>query len=252
MVVHEGASGELPFSLLEQFKPPREIITQLNNLVTAWEGSRKSRWSHLILPPSAVPLDAIGGYMHREMAHLVTGHELTHWFETIYKDEEWARMMTAVRGHLFSWLAEEKHFPDSRVVDNARRMLKDPAILDSWVREIHADCGAFDFFYASATHGGWGPSREALRDAYVYMSFFFSLLTLFELYEIAIGQGEDATTHPTAVIRRSVWCHIQAKKYGMSQEDFLCQQFGAGFFVQCIMEAIFKEYASVLKRRFGA
>jgi hypothetical protein len=85
--------------------------------------------------------------------------ELTHWFETIYKDAGWARMMKEVEGHYHSWLKEEKLLVRLEVLGNARRLLKDRAVLSNWVRETHADCGAYDYAGALLQRSAAG-SRE--------------------------------------------------------------------------------------------
>ena len=244
---------QLSFSDLESFKPPKEVISEIGRLMDAWDESSRTGWARAILPARvgrSSKVDAnVADMVERGMTYIVVGHELTHWFETIYKDAEWGRMMTEVEGHLSTWLAEERKLVSPQVLANVRKLLKDPAAPDSWVREIHADCGAFDFFYASSTHGGWSASSEDLMRANIHMSFFFALLSLFEVHAQNSGVDLDVTTHPPAVIRRAVFCHIMAKRHGMSQQDFMLIQFGAGFAVGCLMEAIIAEYVKTRGRR---
>ncbi|MGD0952599.1 MAG: hypothetical protein ABR985_09430 [Methanotrichaceae archaeon] len=245
------------FSDLENFKPPHEVITELDQLMDAWDKSSKSGWTQSILPrgiaPTPVDKDSLmhSEMMYRGLTYIVVGHEITHWLETIYKDAEWMRKMTEVKAHLSTWLAEEKLMVPPHVVDNARQLLKEPDVLDAWVREINADCGALDFSYASNTLGGMYKSREALMRIYIQMALFFSILRLFEAYAQATGHEINVITHPPASIRRAVFCHIQAKRYHMSEEDFLLHQFGAGAAVSFIMDAIIGDYMNVLYSRVG-
>src|SRR5207245_2462106 len=110
-------------------------------------------------------------------AYIVLGHELTHWFQTIYKESEWTRKLKEVNGHLDTWAAEEKVMVRPEVIENAKRLLRNPAVREALVNEIHADCGAFDYFYASETAGwrGWVSPQDTLMRAYVHMAVFFSL-----------------------------------------------------------------------------
>ena len=243
-LINRMITGHSSFSPsdLQNFKPPDEVIYEIDSLMDAWDTSSNSGWTQVVLPTTAFSSHRGRSNMNRGMTYLIIGHELTHWFETIYKDAEWARMMTEMKDHLSTWLAEEKLLVRHQVMENVKRLLKDVAVLDSWVRELHADCGAFDYLYATKTHGGWDASRQKLMDTYVHMAFFFSLLTVFEIYAQTTGQKVDVTTHPPAIVRRAVFCHIQAKRNRMSQEDFLFRQFGAGTVVGYIMEAIIREY----------
>jgi hypothetical protein len=126
-------------------------------------------------------------------------------------------------------------------MENAKDLLRDNSILDAWIREIHADNGAFEFLYASNTHGGWIKSREYLMRAYVDISFFFSLLTLFEIYLQSRGFEVNVSTHPPACIRRAMFCYIQSLKNNMNEQDFLFRQFGAGSLVHFIMDIVLSE-----------
>lgn len=141
--------------------------------------------------------------------------------------------------------------PPPRVVQNARGLLKNPAVFDSWAREAHADYGAFDFFQASETRGGWNKTPEALMRAYVHIALFFSLLTLFEVWANLRGVRVDVSTHPPAIVRRALFCHIEAKRMNIkiSPHEFLYRQFGAGMITAALMEAIIGGYVSQRARR---
>ena len=234
-------STEMDISDLQSFRPPNAVISELDGLMGAWDSASRSGWRSIGMPRRF----AEPGSLHRRMVFLVIGHELTHWFETIYKDAEWARMMKEVDGHYHSWLKEEKLLVRPEVLGNARRLLKDRAVLSNWVRETHADCGAYDYAGASATFGGWVKGDEARRKLMqinVNMAIFFWLNSLLELYTESRGGEIDVTTHPPAAIRRAIFVHIQAKKQGMSQQEFLFRQFGAGIAAGFLLERIAEEY----------
>ncbi len=183
------------------------------------------------------------------MIRILVAHELTHWFRTIYKDAEWARRMKEVTGYYKKWLREEKFLVDPKMMASARQLLSNQNILNNWVEETHADCGAYEFAWAAETHGGWAsndPSvAPALRQVNVSMSLFFWLLTLLEIYTRSRGLGLPVDTHPPYPYRSAIFCYIQAKKRHMSQQDFLFKQFGAGMAISYIMQRVIEEYVRV-------
>jgi hypothetical protein len=237
---------------LERFRPPPEVIGELDRLMDAWDRSAESGWRLATLPstPDSRTDDSEATDEHvtvKGMTSILLGHELTHWFETIYKRGEWARMMKEVRERYRTWLRAEKQV-SPEAIEEVEALLRRGDVLDNWVRETHADCGAYDFACASDTLGGWIRGPEAapyVMEVNINMALFFSLLTLFEVWARLRGAVGDISTHPPASIRRAVFYHIQAKKLGMSQEDFLFRQFGAGTAIDYIMGRIIGEYMAV-------
>jgi hypothetical protein len=235
------ASEQQDIEQLSHFQPPDEVIREIDRLIKAWDASSGST--------GVTPRNWDTSQRARGLVHVVVGHELGHWMEAIYKDAVWARKMRDVEGYYRSWLKEENVFVNSTIMKDVRQLLRDKNILHHWIRETLADCDSFQSFFTNMTFGGWikgSDARPQLREAYVGMSVLFSILGLHEMYAKSRGAPPDVTTHPSAVIRLAIFCHIQAKKLRMSQETFLFQQFGAGVAVRLILGRTFEEY-----RRLG-
>ncbi len=216
----------------------------------AWDSSAASGWAASSLPPSTAKgadlqrLVDIHQSMARGMVFLLVGHELTHWLETIYKPAEWARMLREFEGHYATWLKEDRSLSRDRR-QAAAAVLRDRTMLSNWIKEIHADCGGYDFAVATATHGGWvrGPSAHGLvARVQIQMAFWFWLLKLFELYSHARGRPPGVRTHPPAAVRSAVFHHVQAKRSRMSPRDFSVRGFGAGTAAQFLLARILEAY----------
>lgn len=232
-------ASERDIARLDRFQPPRKVVREVGRLIEAWDASSRSGWKTSVILGS---LDT--SPRGRIVSSILVGHELGHAFEAIYTDAVWAQKMKEVEEHYRSWLNEEKILLNSTVMNNVRRLLRDQNILGNWVRESLADDDAYEYAFASLTHGHWIRGTDELpylREVYVAMAILFSLLGLWELYNQSRGMPPDVmfTTHPSALARPAVWCHIQAKKVGLSQEAFLSEQFGAGMVVLIAMAKIF-------------
>ncbi|QDU23309.1 hypothetical protein [Urbifossiella limnaea] len=241
LVNRELSCSEHRLDQLASFDPPRAVLLEIASLARAWEMSEQANWQLLVPVIDGLESSAsrVGG---RGMVYLVVGHELTHWFESLYKDAEWERMMAEIRGHIVTWLDEESALVRPAVLATAREALRDPTVMDSWVREFHADMGGFEYLHATETHGGWAKSPEKLASAYMHVSFFFALNAMVETHLERREHEYDHRSHPPWNIRRAVFCHIQAKRMGMSQQDYLFRQFGAGFATSILMDRILDVY----------
>jgi hypothetical protein len=80
------------------------------------------------------------------------------------------------------------------------------------------------------------------------MAFFFTVLTLFEVWQLLRGAPGDFRTHPPVGVRKALFHHVQAKKEGMSQEDFLFRHFGAGTVVNHVMARTIDAYVALRNR----
>jgi hypothetical protein len=229
------------FDQLIQFEPPPAVLLELDTLVRTWQMSEKAGWRLMVPALAGLVPNAEIGAGGRGMIYVVVGHELTHWFEVLYKEAEWERMMAEVRGHVATWLDEEMMLPPA-VLSTARQALRDPAVLSAWTREFHADAGAFEYLHATMTHGGWHTTPEKLASAHSHMSFFFALNAMVEEYLERRGHTSDHRTHPPWNIRRAVFCHIQAKRLKLSQQDFMTRQFGYGLATAILMDRILDAY----------
>jgi len=241
---------DLQWSHLQTFKPPENVLAEVDRLMAAWDASAKSGWQHVRV--SSFPTDSQFGLyrkMSDGMAHLVTGHELTHWFETVYRPSEWERRIAETKSDVQRWLGEETLLMRPQVMSRLRGLLQDPEVLDNWTHEVHADCGAFDFLHASSTHGGWSQSAKKLQRSFILIALLFSLLTLLEIFNQMTGGEVSVKTHPPASARRALFVHIQARRCGMSEQEFLLKQFGAGVAVGALMDAIIGTYVNLVESR---
>ena len=229
------ASEQQDIEQLRHFQPPDEVIGEIDRLIKAWDASSGSTG---IIPRN---WDTSLAHRGRGSVYVVVGHELGQCLN--HQGTGMARRMRDVKGH-YKAGSEENVLVNSTVMKNVRQLLRDKNILHNWIRETLADCDAYEYAFATMTHGGWIKGSDALpylREAYVDMSVFFSILGLYEIYAKSREAEPDVTTHPSALVRSAIFCHIQAKKLRMSQQTFLFQQFGAGVAVQFIMGRIFEE-----------
>jgi hypothetical protein len=236
---------------LERFRPPPEVIAELDRLMDAWDKSAATGWSLATLPPTPasvanqVPDDWMTPL--KGMASILLGHELTHWFQTIYKPAEWARMMDETGSAIRDWMRAQKRV-SRKEVEEIEALLRDDAVFANWVREAHADSGAYDYACDTSTHGGWirGPDAAPyVMEVNINMAFFFAVLTLLEVWGMLRGVSGDFRTHPPVGVRKALFHHVQAKKADMSQEDFLFRQFGAGTVVNHVMARTIDEYVAL-------
>jgi hypothetical protein len=153
-------------------------------------------------------------------------------------------MMSGVRDHYHKWLGRNQQSSPQAIAE-IEVILRREDVFENWVRETHADCGAYDYACASSTFGGWIRGAQAapyIMQVNINMALFFALFTVCEMWMQLRGARVDVTTHLTAAIRRSVFYHVQAERLGMSEQDFLFRQFGAGAAVDYILDRIVAEY----------
>jgi hypothetical protein len=231
---------------IQNFKVSSDILSEIDALMNSWYKSFQSGWKELFLSLSGKkdlkPLKL--KHFSDSLVFVVVGHELAHWFESIYKQAEWTRIMNETERYINTCLLEDSIFIGKKVTENIKLLLNKRNVLDNWKKEVRADTEAFDYLASSCSFGGRIQSREILRDNYVTMAYFFSLLTMFEIFFQRVGIDLDVSTHPPAATRRAIFNHIQRKKCNMSLHDYMFTQNGSGFFVSCIMEKIISEYVT--------
>ena len=235
--------GIISFENLLNFNPPDEILDEIDGLFHALKKSQESNWLHIFLPH--IGEKNINKHFVRitnGMASIIIGHELTHWFETIYKKEAWDKKLAVVDDGIESWLNSEHVLVKKEKFENAKAHLADKNIRKSWINEVNADIGAFKYSQNTATMGGWMRSPEILKETYILLEFLFSIVHLFEIFNYKNGIKNNMSTHPPSVIRRSIFHHIAAKRFGMSELDYANKQNGAGLAVRILMEVIIDKY----------
>jgi len=213
-----------------RYKIPENILSELNEILLCWKVIHESNWTKFSFPKSF--LEEKNTPIYLNLLRILVGHELGHWEENIYREDEWESLMKDMEDNIYSWI-EHIEAINSDYAKEVRDFLEsDSDIIENWKREVFSDVRGC-FFCKNAL--GWGFNQERQLELHLSISLYFFVLRLLEIF---CDQNElelDYHTHPTGTMRESIFMYIYAKEMNIPFDSLIYSEFGfIGYILNCI------------------
>lgn len=222
------------FSKLGELAQSDNLIQEIDGLMKSWKASDDEGWTVTVFPTSALT----DYFLFQEMLRFAIAHEFGHWLHSIYKPDHQLGLLQTAEQDIMSWLGADT-VTDRRVIENIKRLLQNPLVLEHWKLETCAD--AIGFQLCLGAYGG-NHSPELRMGAYAGAALMFAVIGMLEMFFESIGKPLTSGTHPSSYARSLIFTHILAKQFSISHQEFLHKEYGAGTAVTMIMSEILSQY----------
>ena len=205
-------AGEIPIDAILTMDIPRQFIDEVKGVMQIWSGVARTGTVDVAAILSSLPdLDAYSVVV-QQMLVFTAFHEFAHWFQTVYRPNEWAELTRKTNNYLTSWLSEDQFMSQESRQQISQLFSARPDIMTSWAEEVQADILAVQncqWYFRDSDN----DDRKARQQVYAAQAMLYSMLVQLSevFYESVLKKHVGWQTHPPAYIRKNIFCYIGSR-----------------------------------------